>query len=110
MGSHRQAVTAAKLYLEMRGFTIIELNWRRSRSKIDIVCRKSGEIYLVEVFYDPNSDIAMHPLVTNSWLNRLREAAAAWIEDNKWQGTYHFSSIEIAGQQYSIMGFSEDIV
>jgi Holliday junction resolvase-like predicted endonuclease len=41
----RKAEAAARVYLEMRGFKIIEQNWRRPRAEIDIIAQKDGVVH-----------------------------------------------------------------
>jgi Holliday junction resolvase-like predicted endonuclease len=41
-----KAETAASVYLQMRGYKIVERNWQRPRSKIDIIASKGGSIHL----------------------------------------------------------------
>ena len=52
----RRAEKAAATYLEMRGYQIIERNWRRPRCEIDIVAKKGDVIYFVEVKYRRNDN------------------------------------------------------
>lgn len=40
---------AAKNYLEEEGYTILETNWRYSRSEVDIIAKDGDEIVFVEV-------------------------------------------------------------
>jgi Holliday junction resolvase-like predicted endonuclease len=104
------AMRSAKVYLEMRGYEIIELNWRRSKNRIDIIARKSSEIYFVEVVYEglDNRDSLQ---VNASWVLKLRSAGESWVEENKWSGAAHYASILIdTGNDYSIMSFTIDIV
>ncbi len=52
----RKAEKAAATYLEMRGYRIVESNWRRPRCEIDIIAEKDGTVYFVEVKYRRNDD------------------------------------------------------
>ena len=45
----QKAELTATNYLEMRGYAILERNYRRPRCEIDIVARKNDVVYFVEV-------------------------------------------------------------
>jgi len=106
----RKAETAAKVYLEMRGYEIIEQNWRRPRFEIDIVARKDGVIHFVEVKYlfkdDQGSGL---DAITAGKLKQMKLAAWLWVDETKWNGEYVLSAVEIAGAKFSVMGFIENV-
>lgn len=105
----RQAEAAARVYLEMRGFKIVEQNWRRPRAEIDIVAQKSGVIHLVEVKYRFRDDQGSgFDAITVSKLRQMRRAAWLWVDDAKWKGEYVLSAVEIAGPDFSVIGFVEN--
>ncbi|HSW85690.1 MAG TPA: YraN family protein [Candidatus Saccharimonadales bacterium] len=104
-----QAETAAKVYLEMRGFHIIEQNWRKPRYEIDIIAQKHGVIYFVEVKYRfGNQQGGGFEAITSSKLQHMRNAAWAWVDEQKWHGEYVLSAIELAGPDFSILSFIEN--
>jgi putative endonuclease len=104
-----KAELAAKVYLEMRGFQIIEQNWRRPSYEIDIIARKDGVIHFVEVKYRFKDDQGSGlDAITASKLKQMRRAAWAWVDESKWHGEYVLSAVEIAGPDFSIIGFIED--
>jgi Holliday junction resolvase-like predicted endonuclease len=108
--SRNNYVIAAKVYLEMRGYTIIELNWHRSRSRIDIVAQKAEVIYFVEVKYFDNDYSGEVDALTKSKLESLHRAAEAWLEENKWHGRHAFAIIEISGKTLSVMSFTDNVI
>jgi putative endonuclease len=106
----RQAETAAKVYLEMRGYEIIEQNWRRPRCEIDIIARKDGVIHFVEVKYRFRDDQGSGlDAITASKLKQMRRAAWLWIDESKWPGEYVLSAVEIASANFSVIGFIENV-
>lgn len=106
----RKAETAARAYLEMRGFAIIEQNWRRPRCEIDIIARKDGAIHFVEVKYRFNDDQGGGlEAVTATKLKQMQRAAWLWVDESKWRGEYVLSAVEIAGPQFTIMAFIENV-
>ncbi len=107
----RRAETAAKSYLEMRGFAVVEQNFRRPRCEIDIVATKDDVAYLVGVKYR-RTDTQGNGLeyITETKLRQMRYAAETWADEYKWQSDYRLSAIEVAGKDFSIMHFIEDVI
>ena len=106
-----KAEEAAKVYLEMRGYKIIEQNYRRSRCEIDIVAQKDDVMYFVEVKYRRN-DIQGSGLeyVTGTKLKQMQFAAETWAEEYKWHGECQLSAIEIAGRDFVVLSFIENVL
>ncbi len=106
----RKAENAAKVYLEMRGFKIIEQNWRRPRCEVDIIALKDGVIHFVEVKYrfadDQGSGL---DAITDSKLKQMRRAAWLWVDESKWRSEYILSAVEVAGADFAILGFIENV-
>ena len=107
----RKAETAACVYLEMRGYKIIEKNWRRPRCEIDIIAEKNNAKYFVEVKYRKN-DFQGGGLeaITATKVRQMRYAAESWIEETKWRGEVHLAAVEIAGDNFTVMHFIEDVL
>ena len=106
----RKAESAAKVYLEMRGYQIIEQNWRRPRAEIDIIAQKDGVIHFVEVKYrfDDEQGGGLEA-ITPSKLKQMRRAAWLWVDESKWKGEYVLSALELAGPSFAIISFIEDV-
>ncbi len=106
----RKAETAARVYLEMRGFKIIEQNWRRPRCEIDIIATRDGVVHFVEVKYRFKDDQGSGlDAITATKLKQMRRAAWAWVDETKWSGEYVLSAVEIAGPKFSVLGFVENV-
>lgn len=106
----RKAEAAAKVYLEMRGFQIIEQNWRRSSGEVDIIARKNGVVHFVEVKYRANDDQGSGlDAITPAKLRQMRRAAWAWVDELKYGGEYVLSAIEISGPDFAVLNFVEDV-
>lgn len=105
----QQAENAASVYLEMRGYKIIERNFRRPRCEIDIVAQKGDTIYFVEVKYrkDYGQGGGLEA-ITPTKLRQMRFAAEIWVQETKWAGPYELSAIELAGPGFSVMSFIEN--
>jgi putative endonuclease len=95
----------------MRGFHILEMNWRRPRCEIDIVARKNNVIYLVEVKYRKNNNQGSGlEYITATKLKQMRYAAESWVDESKYTGEYQLAAIEVAGPEFAIEHFIEDVV
>lgn len=106
----RKAEKAASAYLEMRGFKIIERNWRRPRCEIDIIAEKDGIIYFVEVKYRRNFEQGGGlEAVTQTKLNRMRFAATSWLVETKWRGSSQLAAIEMTGPDFTVTSFIDDV-
>ncbi len=106
----RKAERAAAVYLEMRGYKILEQNWRRPRCEIDIVANKDKVAYLVEVKY--RKDLLQGgglEAITEAKLKQMRRGAQTWVEESKWTGQYHLAAVEIAGKDFTVMNFIDNV-
>ncbi|HEX7633316.1 MAG TPA: YraN family protein [Candidatus Saccharimonadales bacterium] len=107
----RKAEAAARTYLEMRGYKIIEQNFRRPRCEIDIVAQKDDVIHFVEVKYRKDYEQGGGlEAITATKLRQMRFAAEIWVEEYKWHGQYVLSAVEIAGSEFAVMSFIEDVL
>jgi putative endonuclease len=105
----RRAEMAAGVYLEMRGYRIIEQNWRRPRAEIDIIAEKNGVIHFVEVKYRRGNEQGSGlDAITPSKLKQMRRAAWLWVDEVKWRGEYLLSAIELAGPDFSVLNFVDN--
>jgi putative endonuclease len=106
----RLAEKAAATYLEMRGYTIVERNWRRPRCEIDIIARKDDVVCFVEVKYrrDYNQGGGLEA-ITASKLRQMRRAAEIWREESKYYGESQLSAVEISAPNYTVMSFIDNV-
>lgn len=106
----QKAEAAAAVYLKMRGYTIIEQNFRRPRCEIDIIAQKDDTVFFVEVKYRQNYDQGGGlEVITASKLKQMKFAAEIWVTETKWTGQYQLSAVELAGPEFSVMNFIEDV-
>lgn len=109
--SGHKAERAAANYLELRGFRILELNWRRPRCEIDIIAQKDGVVHFVEVKYRKNDHQGSGlDYVTNSKLQRMQRGAYYWVDETKYTGEFQLAAIEVAGPDFSIEHFIDNVV
>src|SRR4051812_46128078 len=105
----QKAERAASVYLEMRGYKILEQNWRRPRCEIDIVALKDGILHFVEVKYRKNYEQGGGlDAITASKLKQLQRSAWMYVEEAEWRGDYVLSAVEVGGKDFAIMSFIEN--
>lgn len=106
----RRAEKAAATYLEMRGYKVIERNWRRPRCEIDVIAEKDGVIYFVEVKYRRNDDQGGGlEAITTAKLRRMRFAAVTWCHESKWHGPTQLAAVEVADPNFTILSFIDNV-
>jgi putative endonuclease len=73
-------------WLERRGFSIIDRNWRCARGEVDIVARDGDTIVFIEVKTRTGQTVG-HPLeaVTPRKLARIRQLVPAWFHAHREQ-------------------------
>lgn len=105
-----RAEAAAKVYLEMRGFKVLEQNWRRPRVEVDIIAQKDDTVHFIEVKYRfDDAQGGGLEAITPAKLKQMSFGANLWVQESKWSGTYVLSGIEVAGSGFAIMNFVENI-
>jgi putative endonuclease len=94
----------------MRGFKILEKNWRRPNCEIDIIAYKDAAIHFIEVKYrkDDNQGGGIEA-INQTKLKKMRQGAWTWVEENKYHGQHVLSAIELMGKNYTVMSFIENV-
>lgn len=106
----KKAEAAARAYLEMRQFKIIEQNFRRPNCEIDIIAKKGDIVHFIEVRYRKNDEQGGgFDSITASKLKKMQHAAWTWVDEYKWRGEYMLSAIELGGPKFTVMGFIENV-
>lgn len=107
----RKAERAASNYLEMRGYRIIERNWRRPRCEIDIIAEKDDTVLFVEVKYRKNDDQGGGlEAITPTKLKQMRYAATSWLAETKWRASSQLSAIELTGPDFTVTSFIDEVI
>lgn len=91
----------AMLYLSMKGYRLLDCNWRYEHLEIDIVAEWHGEIVFVEVKTRSNENYApISEAVTLQKKRNIVEAARAYLAYNRLlQNPYSFDIITLIGSQ-----------
>ena len=70
----------ATIYLETKGFNIIERNWRYKHLEVDIIASMNKKIHFVEVKTRTNLKYGLpEESISQTKMNHLKVAAAAYI-------------------------------
>lgn len=106
----QKAERAAAVYLEMRGYKVLEQNWRRPKCEIDIIAKNGKTVFFVEVKYrrDYGQGGGLEA-ITASKLKQMQYAAQMWVEETEWAGNYQLAAIEIAGKEFAVMSFVDNV-
>lgn len=106
----RKAETAASAYLELRGFEILERNFRRPRCEIDIIAKKDSVVHFVEVKYRRTDDQGSgFDAISTAKIRQMGRGAHIWVDESRWHGEYVLSAVEVGGASFAIMGFIENV-
>lgn len=83
-------------FLEMKGFTIIEINWRFGKLEVDIIAMDKEELVIVEV-KSRATDVFGEPevFVDKKKQKRLIKAANAFIQERDFNGETRFDVISV---------------
>ena len=93
-----EAEDRASVYLEAQGLQIIARNWRNRWCEIDIVAQGKDTIHIVEVKYRARSQWGgAAEYVTPDKIERLRRAATAWQQANRYGGSIQIDVVAIEG-------------
>jgi uncharacterized protein (TIGR00252 family) len=104
------AEDAASEYLLTLGYQILARNWRTRRCEIDIVAKKSGTVYFVEVKYRASaSQGGGLASITNAKLQQMRVGAETWVAENNWTASYQLAAIEVSGADFAVAQFIENV-
>ena len=105
MNSYKTGLFAewrARMYLRLRGFTIVKSRYitgrHTGRAEIDIIARRKNLMIFVEVKARPTFDEGCRAITAKQNL-RLRRAAETFITRTRWTGDARFDAIIICGRR-----------
>ena len=86
----------AKLFLEEKGYTILELNFRYKRGEIDIIAAIENTLVFTEVKFRSSSTFGFpEDVVDETKINLIQKVAEHYIEENNWNKNIRFDIISI---------------
>ena len=89
----------AVLFLESRGYEILERNYRYKRSEVDLIARKDNFLVFVEVKVRSSNAFGFpESFVSDSQVSRILEAAEEYQYLKGWTGNIRFDIISIEGK------------
>ena len=87
---------AAAEYLQEKGYTVLDMNWRYLRTELDIICRKDSLLVVTEVKTRTSSDYGEPELaVDNKKQRNLVKAANAYVIQNNLDVEVRFDIISV---------------
>lgn len=106
----RQAEQAAVDFLLRQGYGILAQNWRRRECEIDIVARKDGCVYLVEVKFRMTDEAGSGlEYIGPQKLRQMAYAAERWVAEHRWGQEYALAAVEVSGPGYEVTEFIDCI-
>lgn len=104
----KEAEQIAAEWLQTNGFEVVTMNWRTRWCEIDIIARKAGVIYFVEVRYRKNDSWGDGlDSITPKKYNQMEFAAEFWLSNTHWRGDARIAVIAMSGVPPKITQFSE---
>lgn len=93
----RNAEKVAALFLQAKGYSILERRFRSKRGEIDLIIKRGDMTAFVEVKARPTKETALESL-TFRQRRRIEAAAEDWIKKTGWsKGSLRFDIIAVAG-------------
>jgi putative endonuclease len=104
VGSRYEQVAAA--FLEKRGWTVLEKNYRCRRGEIDLICRDGRYLVFVEVKYRKDAHFGL-PGEAVDWRKqqKIRKAASYYLYSHKLpeDTSCRFDVVGILGEQIDVI-------
>jgi Holliday junction resolvase-like predicted endonuclease len=92
------AETAVAELLEQVGFEVIDRNWKTRICEIDLVAKKDGVVYFIEVKYrvsEAQGDGFEY--ITQQKLHKMNFSAEIWRQHYNWSGDYRLMAAAVSG-------------
>ncbi|MBL7902286.1 MAG: YraN family protein [Bacteroidia bacterium] len=100
----RESEQRAKAFLESKGYTILETNWRHLKLEIDLIARQSDTIVFVEVKFRKNDEYGEPELFVNrKKQNFIIKAANAYLELHNIQYESRFDIVALSKKRNEII-------
>jgi uncharacterized protein (TIGR00252 family) len=97
------AEKAVAEHLVNQGYKIVDQNWKTKWCEVDIIAKKGGCVYFVEVKYRTSSEQGSgFDYITSSKLRQMGFAADLWVAKNGWGDDYVLSAAEVSGPDFDV--------
>jgi uncharacterized protein (TIGR00252 family) len=104
----KSAEQVAADHLLAKGFQVLTRNWRTRVCEIDVIAKKDGVIYFVEVKYRRRSNQGDGlAYITAKKLKQMTYAAEIWVQENSWTGDWRLVAAAIDGEDYGLVNIVE---
>lgn len=98
-GQRAEQVVADEL--KVQSYKILAQNWKTPICEIDIIAKKDGIIFFVEVKYRVNEEQGSGlEHITPKKLNQIRFASRIWCQNNNWDGDCRVIGAEVSGSEF----------
>ncbi len=106
----RKAETAAVRFLQYKGCSVLDRNWRTRTCEIDIVAERAGIVYFCEVKYrrTPAQGGGLE-YITPAKLHQMQASAREWMAAHHRHVAYRLSAVEVSGPDFRITAAIADI-
>lgn len=106
----KEAERVASNYIERLGFKVVARNWKRPMCEIDLVATNNDSVYFIEVKYRKSDRHGMGlDYITSKKLQQMEFSASCWISENRYQGSYELSAIEVSGSDLKVTSFVKEL-
>lgn len=96
-------------YLKIKGWMILEMNYRYSRSEIDLIASKNDQLIFVEVKARTNTAYGLpEQYVDDKKAEHIMKAADHYIHQIDWKGNIRFDIISIIKKESVELEHIED--
>lgn len=100
----RESEQRAKVFLESKGYTILETNWRHLKLEIDLIARLADTIIFVEVKFRKNDEYGEPELFVNrKKQNFIIKAANAYLDLHNVQYESRFDIVALSKKRNEII-------
>lgn len=94
----QEAEQAVCRYLCARNYEILDQNWKTKTCEIDVVAKKNGTVFFIEVKY--RKFLAQgdgFDYITPAKVKQMSYAASLWVYQNSWYGGYELIGASVIG-------------
>lgn len=81
------------------GYVIVDRNWKTKWCEVDVIAKKDGVIWFIEVKYRKSDSFGDGlEYIGSSKLKHLQTAAALWVSQQRYGGEYTLGAASVSGR------------